>query len=236
MQTTPLEKTNVPSDFNQVARRYDLLSTLNPGYRRHLVKSAKRLGLAGSPRILDLCCGTGLSTDAVRRAYPNADIVALDASAGMLEAARKKPALRGIEFVLGDATDPKSAGVEGTFDGIMMAYGIRNIPEPDLCLGNLLELLEPGAPIAFHEYSVADSAWSRTVWKAVSSGVIIPLGRALAGSSDIFRYLRRSVLEFDGLKAFVTRLESAGFESIQIMPMGGWQRGIVHTFVARRPR
>ena len=83
---------------------------------------------------------------------------------------------------------------------------------------------------------MADSRWSQTVWKAVSAGVIIPLGRLLAGSDEIFRYLRRSVLEFDGAGAFARRLESAGFEKVNVLPMGGWQRGIVHTFVARRPR
>ena len=107
--------------------------------------------------------------------------------------------------------------------------------DADLCLENLVGLLKPGAPIAFHEYSVADSRWSQAVWKTVTSGVIIPLGRVLAGSDDMFRYLRRSVLEFDGVRAFVQRLERAGFVDIAVLPMGGWQRGIVHTFIARRP-
>ncbi len=235
---TPLrtKKHGVPKSFNQVAHRYDLLSSLNPGYKRHLVRSARRLELSSNSRILDLCCGTGLSTAAIHTAYPRASVVALDASEGMLEAAKSKPALRDVELVLGDASDPAAAGVVGPFDGILMAYGIRNVPEPDRCLGNLLELLKPGAPIAFHEYSVADSRYSRVVWKAVAGAVIIPLGRLLSGSDEIFRYLRQSVLDFDGREAFVGRLGRAGFDSIEVLPMGGWQRGIVHTFLARRPR
>ena len=77
-------RTDVPDAFNQVAGRYDLLTGLNPGYRKHLRWSAGRLGLDAGSRILDLCCGTGLSTEALALEVPNAKIVGLDASAGML--------------------------------------------------------------------------------------------------------------------------------------------------------
>lgn len=228
------EKQAVPGEFDRVARAYDLLSALNPGYRRHLELSARRLRLGRRPRILDLCCGTGLSTAAALAAYPDAEVTALDASSGMLEIAQHKHELASARFVLGDATDPAAAGATGPYDGILMAYGIRNVPDADRCLANLLALLEPGGRIAFHEYSVADSRISRLVWKAVSSGVIIPLGAALSGNADIFRYLRRSVLEFDGVARFCARLEAAGFSEVDVERMGGWQRGIVHTFTATK--
>jgi ubiquinone/menaquinone biosynthesis C-methylase UbiE len=233
-EVNKIDKQTVPTEFNRVARAYDLLSALNPGYRRHLEISARRLRLDRRPRILDLCCGTGLSTAAALAAYPDADVTALDASSGMLDVARKKRELAPAQFVLGDATDPAAAGISGSFDGILMAYGIRNVPDPDRCLANLRDLLEPGGRIAFHEYSVADSRYARTVWRAVSTGVIIPLGAVLSGSADIFRYLRRSVLEFDGVAAFCERLEGAGFSNVEVEAMGGWQRGIVHTFTASR--
>lgn len=235
MQPITHEKRGVPAEFNRVARAYDTLALLNPGYRSHLRRSARRLGLGARPRVLDLCCGTGLSTEALVREYPNAEIVALDASAGMLDVARKKRRLAAVEWVLGDASDPAAAGVCGPFDGALMAYGIRNLPEPDAALANLIRLVRPGGRVAFHEYSVADSGWGRLVWRAVSSGVIIPLGAALSGNGDIFRYLRRSVLEFDGATEFCARLERAGFVDVADLPMGGWQRGIVHTFLATVP-
>ena len=130
---------------------------------------------------------------------------------------------------------PEEAGIQGPFDGIVMAYGIRNVPDPDACLTRLYRLLRPGGAICFHEYSVADSLWSRVVWNAVSLGVVIPSGLLFSGSSRIYRYLRRSVNEFDGVRAFERRLSRAGFEAVRTEPMDGWQRGIVHSFVARRP-
>jgi ubiquinone/menaquinone biosynthesis methyltransferase len=237
MNTTvsPERKREVPEDFDQVAPSYDLLTGLNPGYKKHLRWSAERLELDESARILDLCCGTGLSTEAVAKVYPSAEIVGLDASEGMLAVARKKPLARRVKFVLGDAMDPRAAGVDGPFDGILMAYGIRNVPDADLCLTRLRELLKPGGKICFHEYSVDDSTLAKAVWNAVTLGVIIPGGLLTARSTKIYRYLRQSVLDFDGVRAFEARLRRAGFDDVRTKPMDGWQRGIVHSFLARRP-
>ncbi len=240
------QKRRVPRDFDRIARTYDFLTGANPGYVRHLEMSAARLADALSDadvkdaapdrtrRVLDLCCGTGLSTGAMRKAFPRAKLVGLDASEGMITKARTKTHLD-AEFILGDATDPVAAGAEGPFDAILMAYGIRNIPDPDRCLANLFALLAPGGHICFHEYSVADSLKSRAIWNAVSVGVIIPGGLFTAGSTKIYRYLRRSVNEFDGKRGFERRLLRAGFRDVHTLPLDGWQREIVHSFMARKP-
>lgn len=226
---------SVSAEFDRVSGSYDLLSSLNPGYARHLRKSAERLAVPAGARILDLCCGTGLSTVALRQAYPDARITGMDASSGMLDRARSKSGLADVEWVLGDAMDPASAGVQGPYDGILMAYGIRNVPDPDACLSALLPLLVPGGRICLHEYSVAGSAWARTVWNLVTLGIVIPLALILARTTKIFRYLRRSVLEFDSKTQLEFRLADAGFTNVRTEPMDGWQRGIVHSFLAERP-
>ena len=241
-------KREVPSDFDIVAGHYDLLVKRNPGYVDHLRLSADRLGLPDGGRglrLLDLCCGTGLSTAALLAAYPSAEIVGLDASAGMLDLARKKPALAhaGTKFVLGDAMDPRAAVAEAfgvasaelQLDGILMAYGIRNMPDADVCLDNVLALLAPGAPICFHEYSVAHSSRAKGTWTSVAWGIIIPSGFIAARHTRIYRYLWRSVLDFDGRPQFEDRLRRHGFTDVHTEPVDGWQKDIVHSFLARRP-
>lgn len=235
MEPTTVHKREVPWEFDRVAASYDRLVRFNPGYHRHLRLSAARLGLPAGARVLDLCCGTGLSTEAILAVRPDARVVALDASEGMLAIARRKPALREVEWVLGDATDPRAAGIEGPFDGILMAYGIRNVPDPDRCVRNLRALLRPGGAICFHEYSVADSRVARVIWDAVCLGIIIPSGWLAAGETKLYRYLRHSVRCFDGVRTFEARLRAAGFVEVRTLPMDGWQRGIVHSFLARAP-
>jgi ubiquinone/menaquinone biosynthesis C-methylase UbiE len=238
MNTDPQSKDtgHAPSPFDRVARSYDQMTRLNPGYHRHLVRSAERLRLPSGGRVLDLCCGTGLSTQAIARVHPDVEIVGLDASEGMLAKARTKALGPRVQFVRGDAMDPAAAGVQGPFDGILMAYGIRNVPDPDLCLMRLWELLRPGGRICLHEYSVADSWRSRLVWNAVTLGVIIPAGLVVSGTTDIYRYLRNSVRHFDGVRELQSRLARTGFRDLQVEPMDGWQRGIVHSFLGTRPQ
>ena len=226
---------DLTAGFNRVAHAYDLLVSLNPGYRRHLRLSARRLQLAPRARVLDLCCGTGQSTLALRAVFPDAALVALDAAEDMLQVARARPELAGVQFIHGDAMDPRAAGVEGSFDGILMAYGIRNVADADACLAAVRALLVPRAAVCFHEYSVAGSAVSRTVWRLVTSAIIRPAARIVAGDAGLFVHLRDSVLAFDSRADFERRLYRAGFTAVRTLPMAGWQRGIVHSFLARRP-
>lgn len=228
-------KREVPSDFDAIAPTYDLLTGMNPGYHRHLRMSAERMHARPEARILDLCCGTGISTEAVQTVYPHAQIVGLDASSGMLEVARDKALLRGVEWVHGDAMDVRAAGVTGTFDAILMAYGIRNVPDPDVCLTRLRDLLAPGGTLALHEYSVRGSRRSRATWDAVCWGIIIPGGLVTAGTTKIYRYLHESVRRFDSVRELEARLRRVGFVDVRTAPMDGWQKGILHTFLATRP-
>lgn len=228
-------KERVPRDFDTVAKNYDLMTGMNPGYKKHLRWSAERLAAPSRGRLLDLCCGTGLSTEALRKVYPHAEMDALDGSEGMLAVASRKDRLRDVTFFQGDAMNPEAAGIKPGYDGILMAYGIRNMSDPDACLERLMALLKPGGRICFHEYSVRDSRRAVWTWKLVTSAIIIPSGKLTNPGSDIYAYLRRSVLEFDGVSAFEKRLARHGFIDVRTLPMDGWQRGIVHSFVATRP-
>ena len=67
-------------------------------------------------------------------------------------------------------------------------------------------------------------------------GIIIPTGRLRSGDAALYRYLRRSVNEFDGAARFRDRLRAAGFTAVHSETMPGWQRNIVHTFLAEAPR
>jgi ubiquinone/menaquinone biosynthesis C-methylase UbiE len=185
---------------------------------------------------LDIGCGTGASTAALLHSAPYAEIVAVDGSAGMLEQARAKGWPSSVTFVHSRAEGLTAAGVAGPFDGILAAYLVRNLPDPDPVLQSLQALLRPGGVFAAHEYSVRDSRLAGAVWNAVSSAIIIPAGRVRSGDAGLYRYLRRSVNEFDGVTDFCNRLRRNGFVDVRSVTVSGWQRNIVHTFLGRTPR
>ena len=190
-------------------------------------------------RLLDLGCGTGASTAALLHRYPLARIIGVDASAGMLTAAAAKDWPENVTFHRARAEDvtPQWARelLGGPADAVFAAYLVRNVPDPDALLKAVHSLLVPGGRLVLHEYSVADSVSARAVWTAVCWGVVIPAGRALAGRGDLFRYLWSSVLEFDGRTALLDRMRAAGLDSVGSAPLPGWQYGITHTLVGRRP-
>ncbi|WP_420791838.1 class I SAM-dependent methyltransferase [Actinomycetospora callitridis] len=231
----------VSAQFDHDATSYDRLVGANPGYHDHLRLSARRLGLpdggAGAV-LLDVGCGTGLSTAALVETYPQARVVAVDASAEMLARAREKSWPDTVRFVHARAEDLDAAlaaeGLEGPFDGLLAAYLVRNLPDRDAGVAVLVDHLAPGAPIAVHEYSVADSAYARGIWSAVCWAVIIPLGWRVTGDASLYSYLWRSVLAFDGLGRLEQRLRDAGLREVHTRPVDGWQRGIVHTVLGRR--
>jgi ubiquinone/menaquinone biosynthesis C-methylase UbiE len=232
-----LSRATVPAAFDVGAAAYDRLVGSNPGYHDHLKISAQRMGLPDGGRglrLLDAGCGTGASTAALLAAAPHAEIVAVDASQEMLNEARRKTWTGRVRFVRGNAQNLAAVGVTGPFDGILAAYLVRNLPSPDAALRQFLTLLRPGAPMAVHEYSVRDSARSRIVWTLVCWTIIIPLGRLRTGSSGLYRYLWRSVLRFDGVRALAQRLRDAGFVDVRCQTFPGWQQNIVHTVLGRR--
>jgi ubiquinone/menaquinone biosynthesis C-methylase UbiE len=230
---------DVPAAFDAGAPQYDGLVGANPGYHAHLRISATRVGLPDAGRglrLLDVGCGTGASTAALLAAAPHAEIIGVDGSAGMLAQARAKRWPETVQFVHSRAESLAAAGIEGPFDGIFAAYLVRNLPDPDPVLRSFRSLLRPGATLAVHEYSVRDSRLASVVWNAVATAIIIPSGRLRTGDASLYRYLRRSVNEFDGAAAFRRRLQDNGFRGVRSETMPGWQRNIVHTFLAEAPR
>jgi ubiquinone/menaquinone biosynthesis C-methylase UbiE len=233
-----IERGGVSRSFDLHARSYDKLVGANPGYHEHLRMSARRMGLpdrGAGLRLLDLGCGTGASTAALLDAAPDAEIIAVDASAEMLSQARRKSWPPNVRFVHGNAENLAMNKIVGPFDGILAAYLVRNLVHRDAALRQFHRLLRPGAPIALHEYSVRDSRRSRAVWSTVCWSVIIPMGKVRTGSGDLYRYLWRSVLEFDGVGALTARMTAAGFEDVRVQTVPGWQQHIVHTFLGRKP-
>ncbi|MGD9619710.1 MAG: class I SAM-dependent methyltransferase [Mycolicibacterium sp.] len=229
---------DVPGAFDAEAGTYDALVGANPGYHKHLQLSAARMQLPDGGRglrLLDVGCGTGASTAALLHAAPHAEIVAVDGSAGMLAQARAKDWPKSVTFVQGRAEDLAAAGVIGPFDGILAAYLVRNLAEPDSFLQSLRTLLRPGGVVAVHEYSVRDSPAAAAIWNAVCIAIIIPAGWFRSRDTALYRYLRRSVNQFDGAAGFRGRLQRNGFVDVRTATVPGWQHNIVHTFLARSP-
>jgi ubiquinone/menaquinone biosynthesis C-methylase UbiE len=97
------------------------------------------------------------------------------------------------------------------------------------------DAVEPGGWLVTQEYSVAGRPVAQAVWTTVCWVVVVPLAWLLRGFPRLYTYLWRSVRDFDSTDQFAARLARAGVTDVARLDATGWQRGILHTWVARRP-
>lgn len=234
---------SIRAAFDRGASRYDLLVSLNPGYHEQLRMAAESLATrsgSGRPlRIIDLACGSGASTRALVDALPvGTELLGLDMSPGMLAQAKEKSWPEQVTFRRATAGELDVADLgERRWDGVFTAYLFRNVPPHarDVAVREVHGLLAPGGWLVVQEYSVAGRPWARRIWSAVCWGIIVPLGLVLDRNPGLYRYLWRSVLDFDSTTEFMDRLVAAGFTNVAHRDAKGWQHGILHTFAAQRP-
>ena len=193
---------------------------------------AFRRSECGSPNRAAACgCSTPDAAPARRRprcssVAPEAEIVAIDASARHARAGdRTKSWPPSVRFVHSHVEDLADAGVDGPFDGILAAYLMRNLADPDATLRRLRELLRPGAHAGRARVLGARLAAAATaMWNAVCWGDHHSRRRLRTGDATLYQYLRRSVDEFDGARHYGSGCATTGFTGVHSETMPGWQR------------
>jgi cyclopropane-fatty-acyl-phospholipid synthase len=148
-------KTAVEKNFDQSADAYDRFEE-----RHHLFETLTRRQLeliepSSLERILDVGCGTGISTLALHQAMADRspNIYAIDISERMLLRARERcKALSGIYFFRGDAEN-LSACFNESFDAIFYTASIFLLPGFAESLRQASHLLVPGGVLSISYYA-----------------------------------------------------------------------------------
>ncbi|MDI6747684.1 MAG: methyltransferase domain-containing protein [Rhodocyclaceae bacterium] len=104
------------------------------------------LRLAGTERILDLGCGDGALTAQLAALVPQGAVTGIDASAGMIAAARSHQAAN-LSFKVADINDGQSFG--SGFDVIFSNAALHWVADHQTLLGNALRALNGGGAVAF---------------------------------------------------------------------------------------
>jgi ubiquinone/menaquinone biosynthesis methyltransferase len=231
------DKEKVPHTFNKIARQYNFATLLSQGYSKDLEHSVSLMNLRGNEEMLDLCCGTGKSTKFCLNAIPDGRLLAIDNSSEMINVAlenfSEEVSKKHCRFIVQDVMELDLP--DNSIDAIFMAYGIRNMPDYEKCLNNLIRFLKPGGIIAFHEFSLKEGWFPRLYWKILGYGLIIPFSTVITGNFTIFKYLIKSVLEFPTPTKFNRMLSKAGFTQVNSHQQKSWRKFILHTFITTKP-
>jgi demethylmenaquinone methyltransferase/2-methoxy-6-polyprenyl-1,4-benzoquinol methylase len=219
--------------FDRIAHRYDLLNRvlslgIDQRWRRRAVR-ALALG-PGPRRVLDLATGTADLALLIARSHPEVRVIGLDPAVRMLEEGRTKIREAGfrdrIELLPGDAEHLPFP--DDHFDGVTIAFGIRNVPDRARALREMARVTRPGGRVAVLELSEpGDGVLGRVARFHVHT--LVPwVGGLLSGASE-YRYLQRSIAAFPSADAFARLVESSGLRMVRIDPM---ILGVCHLYVA----
>jgi demethylmenaquinone methyltransferase / 2-methoxy-6-polyprenyl-1,4-benzoquinol methylase len=222
--------------FATIAGRYDLLNHLLSGHVdkrwRRLVSEALFSSLgSGSKQILDVACGTGdLSLTLFETG--RARVFGTDFCRPMLEVAARKVAncQAGISLIEGDAL--RLPFVDGSFDGVTIAFGLRNLANVRTGLGELFRVLKPGGCLAVLEFSKPVVPGFSLLFKFYFMKVLPFVGGLISGSKSAYQYLPNSVSKFPDQKDLVALICSAGFENVEYQNLTG---GIAALHSGKRP-
>ncbi|MDH5492437.1 MAG: bifunctional demethylmenaquinone methyltransferase/2-methoxy-6-polyprenyl-1,4-benzoquinol methylase UbiE [Myxococcales bacterium] len=208
--------------FDRIARRYDRLNRIlslgvDQRWRRLAIDA---LGLRAGAQVLDLATGTGDLAIRIARRVPSASIVGLDPSAGMLAVAREKISRLGledrIELRAGDAQALPFD--DDSFDGVTIAFGIRNVPDRSAALAEMARVCRPGARIAVLELGEPRSGLISALARLHIRQIVPRLGAWLSGAEE-YRYLQRSVAAFPEPERFADQMRAAGHGRLEICPL-----------------
>ena len=122
---------------------YDRLSDPQYGWGVKVLKKLQTLGLRGDEHILDAGCGTGRVTADLLNAFPRARVTALDASANMIDQARRNLAPFG-ERVTVQQLDLLDLASVREYDVIFSTAVFHLIKDHDRLFANLFRALRPG--------------------------------------------------------------------------------------------
>lgn len=229
------KKVQVEQMFDNIAQRYDLLNRvlslgIDRGWRR---KAIQILGRSNPALVLDVATGTGdLAIEIVRR-IPTAQVVGLDLSHEMLSAGRVKIEQRKlsdrIQMVKGDSEDINYP--DNTFDGITVAFGVRNFEHLNRGLSEMHRVLKPGKKLIVLEFSQPYGFPFRQLFQWYFRHILPLVGRMASSDPAAYGYLYESVQAFPEGKDFVNILQANGFKNSQCIPL---TLGVCSLYVAEK--
>lgn len=222
--------------FDAIAPRYDFLNhLLSAGIDRHWRSRAIRsIGLTGRERVLDLCTGTADLAIAARQARPGAAcVVGVDFAGAMLaigaDKIRRAGLSREIALVRGDAM--RIPVTDASVDAVTIAFGIRNVENPEVACRDIARVLKPGGRLTILEFAIPTTPLFRAAYLSYFRHILPRIGRAISGHDAAYGYLPASVGAFASPDAFMNLLRKHGFIDVSADSL---TFGSVFLYTARR--
>ena len=214
--------------FDVIAPRYDAFTRLfsfgmDRGWKLEaLARINAALASLPYPRVLDLACGTGDIAVAIARTVPDAQVIALDASPRMIDAAnarltdakRDADVAGRVRTMVGDmgALDIADASI----DAVTAGYGVRNVPDAAQAVREMARVLKPGGLLVTLDfYRPSFAPWRQSLlWYLSIAGNAV--GWWWHRDPVVYGYIARSIDHFMSWQEFSALLEREGLRVVRV--------------------
>ena len=226
----PANTRSIEEMFNSISSKYDLLNDVF-SFGLHRFWKRKMLGILNptlGEKWIDLCCGTGdMSILLSRHMKSSENIFGLDSAFQALLVAkeRSKENHSSIEWIHGDAL--KTNLPSHCFDGLLMAYGLRNLKSTEAGLREAFRILKPGARAGILDFrSFKGSSIQGLFQNIYLSLYVVPIASAF-GLGKEYSYIKKSLVNFPSGSQQIQLALSAGFKKAEYRSLAMGQMGIL---------
>jgi demethylmenaquinone methyltransferase/2-methoxy-6-polyprenyl-1,4-benzoquinol methylase len=205
--------------FTSIAPRYDLLNhvlsfNIDRKWWRRTARTFRHIIARPEARLLDLCCGTGDMTFALRRQAGNMAprILGADFSHAMLQraAVKSQRSYNGSppDWIEADALNLPFPSEH--FDLVTSAFGFRNLADYDAGLREILRVLRPGGECGILDFGEPKGLMG-SLYRIYFRQVLPRVGTLISGVQGPYAYLPASVERFPAPEEMLDRMRKAGF-------------------------
>tara|TARA_Y100001968_G_scaffold15078_1_gene12165 strand:+ start:794 stop:1492 length:699 start_codon:yes stop_codon:yes gene_type:complete len=216
--------------FNRISSKYDFLNDIF-SFGLHRLWKRKVLNILNpkfGEKWVDLCCGTGdMSILLAKYMKSSKNITAIDSASKALSVARErsKKKYSSIEWININALETNLQSNQ--FDGLLMAYGFRNLSSYELGLREALRILKPGGRAGILDFrSFEGFSLHGLFQKLYLSLYVIPIA-SLFGLGKEYSYIKKSLDNFPSGSKQIYLALAAGFEKAEYKIIAQGQMGLL---------
>lgn len=180
--------------------------------------------------ILDVCCGTAkLSMQLASAVGPNGKVTGLDFSENMIEVGKQNitshPYHDIIHLIQGNAMSLPFA--DNQFDAVTVAWGLRNVPDLDKAIGEMVRVLKPGGKLVSLDMSKPEAPVFKQAYWLYFEKIVPVMGQLGAGKANAYRYFCESAKEFPNARNLANRFKHSGLHDTKHLNLMGGTLAIV---------
>lgn len=207
----------VKNMFADIADDYDRINTIlsfgvHNAWRK---KAVLESGAAPGDKVLDCATGTGdLAIEFKKAVGHQGEVVGTDFCEEMIEQAPAKADKEKlvVKFEVADAMDLPYK--DNSFDISSIAFGIRNVDDPLICLQEMARVVKPGGKVIVLEFGQPKGA-VKFPYEIYSKHVMPAIGGFISGNREAYTYLPETSAQFPAGDQFLKLMKNADVFSDQ---------------------